>query len=118
MGRGTATRQAVGRFLRLSDHRLGFDMAYRITSTPLAREQARQLLLEARIDGDEERFSQALVVLHAEIADAPHDRGDLKYHTPMGYPVYSASRMPAAVNYSVYDEHQAVCITKVTRLGN
>ena len=93
-------------------------MPYRITSTAEARAQTRQHLTAARAAGDQGRFRKALLDLHAEIAAAPHARGDLKYHTPMGYPVYSASIAPAAVTYVVYQEQQAVSITKVDRLGS
>ena len=53
---------------------------------------------EANAAGQGDSFNAGMKDLHSRIAANPFTAGELKYHTPMGHPVYSAASGPASVS--------------------
>ena len=91
-------------------------MAYRVETSSVLLARIQELKTEANAAGQGNTFNAGLKDLHSRIAANPFTAGELKYHTPMGYPVYSAGSGPAVVSYVVYESRQTACVIKVDRL--
>lgn len=93
-------------------------MAYHIDYSVALGRRAQKLHLEAIARGQGNAFYDGLADLHARLEADPYIVGEIKYNTPMGFPVYSAASGAASIYYVIYEARKVVCLTKLERLGS
>lgn len=93
-------------------------MAYRVDWSVLLERRMEELQAEALESGQGNAFRVGLERLLDRLEGKPHDVGEIAYRTPMGFPVHVAVSGPTAINFVIYESHQAVCLTKIDRLSS